>query len=113
MAPRGAISIGASAADFLEVVEAALTGHLADSRVAVEAEEGTRVGSEAGLTRREADVLGMIVRGLSNRDIGEAAGLSINSVKSYIRSAYRKMDVTSRSQAVKWGVQHGFPLDGD
>jgi DNA-binding NarL/FixJ family response regulator len=109
----GAISIGASAADFLEVVEAALTGHLADSRVAVEAEEGTRVGSEAGLTRREADVLGMIVRGLSNRDIGEAAGLSINSVKSYIRSAYRKMDVTSRSQAVKWGVQHGFPLDGD
>ena len=109
----GAISIGASAEDFLEVVEAALTGHLADSRVVAEAEEGTRLGSEAGLTWREADVLGMIVRGLSNRDIGETAGLSINSVKSYIRSAYRKMDVTSRSQAVKWGVQHGFPLDVD
>ena len=108
----GAISIGASAADFLEVVEAALTGHLAGQQVAGRPKKAP-VGSEAGLTRREADVLGMIVRGLSNRDIGEAAGLSINSVKSYIRSAYRKMDVTSRSQAVKWGVQHGFPLDVD
>ena len=31
-------------------------------------------------------------------------------MKSYIRSAYRKMDVVSRTQAVVWGVQHGFPL---
>ena len=59
----GAISIGASAEDFLEVVEAAFTGHLADSRAVPEAEKETRVGSEAGLTWREADVLGMIVRG--------------------------------------------------
>ena len=46
-----------------------------------------------GLTHREADILGRIVRGLSNRDIADECGLSINSVKSYIRSAYRKMDV--------------------
>ena len=105
-----AISLGATAEDFLEVIEAALTGHIADSRVAQDAEESSRLGLEAGLTHREADVIGLIVRGRSNREIGEEMFLSTNTVKGYIRSAYRKMEVASRSQAVTWGLQHGFPL---
>ena len=105
-----AISLGATAEDFLEVIEAALTGHIADSRVAQDAEEGSRLGKDVGLTHREADVIGLIVRGRSNREIGEEMYLSTNTVKSYIRSAYRKMGVGSRSQAVTWGVQRGFPL---
>jgi hypothetical protein len=32
-------------------------------------------------------------------------------VKSYIRTIYRKIDVTSRTQAVLWGVRHGFTPD--
>ena len=110
---QAAISLAASREDFLEVVEAALTDRLLTSPAAQDAQDGTRVGNEVGLTLREADVVAMIVRGLSNREIAEACCLSINSVKSYIRSAYRKMDVPSRSQAVKWGVQHGFALDAD
>ena len=50
-----------------------------------------------------------IVQGKSNREIAETTLLSINSVKKDIRSAYRKMEVRSRSQAVTWGVKHGFP----
>lgn len=65
-------------------------------------------GRDAGLTAREAEVVAMITRGLSNNEIAEAVFLSINSVKSYIRSAYRTMGVTSRSQAVLWGIDHGF-----
>jgi DNA-binding CsgD family transcriptional regulator len=34
--------------------------------------------------------------------------ISLNSVKSYIRSAYRKTGVQSRSQAVLWAVSHGL-----
>jgi NarL family two-component system response regulator LiaR len=34
--------------------------------------------------------------------------LSINSVKTFIRSAYRKIGVQSRTQAVLWGTEHGF-----
>ena len=108
-----AISIGATTDDFLEVIEAALTGHIADNRVAHEAEEDARLGREVGLTLRQAEVLARIVRGMSNQEIGEDLHVTTNTVKSYIRSAYRKMNVTSRSQAVKWGVQHGFPLDTD
>ena len=53
----------------------------------------------------------MITQGLSNADIADRAHLSINSVKTYIRNCYRRIGVTSRSQAVLWGVEHGFRPD--
>jgi NarL family two-component system response regulator LiaR len=65
-------------------------------------------GREHGLTAREAEVLALITQGLSNQEIAERTYLSINSVKTYIRTAYRKIDVTRRAQAVAWGMRHGF-----
>ena len=53
-------------------------------------------------------MLAFITQGLTNAQIARNLYLSINSVKSYIRAAYRKIGVTSRSQAVAWGMQHGF-----
>jgi DNA-binding CsgD family transcriptional regulator len=60
------------------------------------------------LTPREAEILALIAQGLSNQQIAERAYLSINSVKTYIRTAYRRIGVTSRSQAVLWAVDNGF-----
>ncbi len=68
-------------------------------------------GREEGLSAREAEVLAYIVEGFSNQDLADRAYLSINTVKSYIRSAYRKMGVTTRSQALLWGIDHGFRRD--
>ncbi len=68
-------------------------------------------GREFGLTAREAEIIALITQGLSNQDIADRSYLSINSVKTYIRTAYRKMGVSSRSQAVLWGVKHGFQPD--
>ena len=65
-------------------------------------------GQGHGLSEREAEMLTFIVRGLTNEDIAARAYLSINTVKTYIRSAYRKIGVTSRSQAVAWGFRNGF-----
>ena len=48
---------------------------------------------------------------MSNHEIARQTYLSINSVQSYIRAAYRTMGVTSRSQAVLWGIDHGFTRD--
>ncbi|PWJ26923.1 regulatory LuxR family protein [Branchiibius hedensis] len=74
-------------------------------------------GREVGVTERELDVLRMITEGLSNQEIADRSFLSINSVKSYIRAAYRKIDVSSRSKAVLWGVQNGLmeqePVESD
>ena len=68
-------------------------------------------GQENGLSPREAEVVTLITQGLTNDDIARTCYLSINSVKSYIRSAYRKMGVERRSQAVLWGIEHGMLPD--
>ena len=68
-------------------------------------------GREEGLTQREAEVLALITQGLSNIQIAESANLSINSVKTYIRNCYRRIGVTDRSNAILWGVKHGFRPD--
>lgn len=90
---------------------------IADGRVLVDTgaaqpRTGRRTPDEWPLTPRETEVLGMIAAGRSNQEIVEATSLSINSVKSYIRGAYSKIGVTSRSQAVLWAVQHGLLLAG-
>jgi DNA-binding NarL/FixJ family response regulator len=68
-------------------------------------------GREEGLTARESEVLCLITQGLTNAQIVERTQLSINSIKSYIRSCYRKIGVESRSRAVLWGVDHGMQFD--
>lgn len=64
-------------------------------------------GQGAGLTVRESEVLGMITSGRTNLEIADACFLSINTVKSYVRSSYRKIGVQRRAQAVKWGMERG------
>lgn len=68
-------------------------------------------GREEGLTEREAEVLALITQGLDNAEIADRTGLSPNSIKTYIRSCYRRIDVTNRSNAILWGVRHGFTPD--
>ena len=73
---------------------------------------GAGLGRDGGLTTREAQILSLIAQGMSNREIVGRLGLSINSIKSYIRTGYRKIDVTTRSQAVLWAVENGLRADG-
>jgi DNA-binding NarL/FixJ family response regulator len=73
--------------------------------------EGDWPGRAAGLSSREAEIIALITQGMTNQEIADRIYLSINSVKTYIRSAYRKMQVTRRSQAVLWGVENGFEPD--
>ncbi len=72
---------------------------------------GVWPGREHGLSAREAEVIALITQGLSNDEIAKMTYLSINSVKTYIRGAYRKIGITRRSQAVIWGMKHGFEPD--
>jgi DNA-binding NarL/FixJ family response regulator len=68
-------------------------------------------GRSEGLSDREAEVLALITQGKSNAEVARLTYLSPNTVKSYIRSIYRKINAGSRTQAVLWGVQHGFTPD--
>ena len=62
------------------------------------------------LARRSgsATILGMIAAGRSNVQIAAQLYLSVNSVKTYVRTAYRKIEVSSRSEAVMWAVRHNL-----
>ena len=84
-----------------------LTG---DSESSVGA-EGDWPGRAMGLSPREAEVLALITQGCSNLEIAERAYLSVNTVKTYIRATYRKIGVSTRAQAVRWGMMHGFEPD--
>src|SRR5664279_524720 len=68
-------------------------------------------GRSEGLTDRESEILALITQGMSNAEVADLTCLSPNTVKSYIRTIYRKIQVASRTQAVLWGIQHGFAPD--
>jgi DNA-binding NarL/FixJ family response regulator len=65
-------------------------------------------GRHEGLTLRESEVIVMVTEGLSNQQIAANLFLSVNTIKTYIRTAYKKMGVSRRGEAVAWGVGHGF-----
>jgi DNA-binding NarL/FixJ family response regulator len=68
-------------------------------------------GRQEGLTDRESEILALITQGKSNAEVAALTYLSPNTIKSYIRLIYRKIAVASRTQAVLWGVGHGFSPD--
>jgi DNA-binding NarL/FixJ family response regulator len=111
---RGYLSKVLSGPEIVAALERVMRGEIVilpgDSETSVDG-EGDWPGRSVGLSPREAEILALITHGLSNQEIADRSFLSINSVKTYIRSAYRKIDVTRRSQAVLWGVQNGFEPD--
>ncbi|MFC7490713.1 MULTISPECIES: response regulator transcription factor [unclassified Knoellia] len=99
--------------DAEDLVAALLSAQAQSVEIVPFAEEPTLAsnswpGRDLGLTARESEIIALVTAGLSNNEIAERTYLSINSVKSYIRTAYRTMGVTSRSRAVLWGIDHGM-----
>jgi two-component system, NarL family, response regulator LiaR len=60
-------------------------------------------GRGEGLGDRESEILALITQGRSNAEVAALTYLSPNTVKSYIRTDYREIGVSSRTQAVLWG----------
>ena len=104
----GYVSKGLSAEDLVAALEAIHEG--AEPKPAEHDGEPDLLwpGQVVGLSQRESEMLSFITRGLTNEEIAQRSYLSINSVKTYIRTAYRKIDVRNRAEAVAWGYQNGF-----
>jgi DNA-binding NarL/FixJ family response regulator len=52
------------------------------------------------LSKREAEVLGYVSRGYSDKEVAEALGLTSATVRSYLKTIYSKLHVHSRTQAI-------------
>lgn len=103
---RGCLAKSLAAGELIAALEAVHRGEVVVDRGAVRVRRAT--DTLATLTPREVQVVSLITQGHDNSSIASETCVSINSIKSYIRTAYQKMGVSSRSQAVLWGVRHGL-----
>lgn len=69
--------------------------------------QSRRLGEE-GLTPREFEVLELLARGASNREIAKQLYISASTVKNHITSIFRKLGVSDRTQAVLYAVRRGW-----
>ena len=106
-----AITLDITPDDLVAVIYDAASGHLEQSHVAQEWDPSEFLGARPASVRRESEVLQLVVLGRSNQEIADTMFLSVNSVKTYIRSTYRKINVTTRAQAIVWAIHHGFPTE--
>jgi DNA-binding NarL/FixJ family response regulator len=77
-----------------------VTGALATPRMAADV--------EVPLTQRESEVLRQLAFGLTNKEIGQALGISYETVKEHVQHILRKIGVTDRTQAAVWAVRKGL-----
>ncbi|WP_317890398.1 response regulator transcription factor [Granulicella paludicola] len=61
-----------------------------------------------GITRRELEILELVARGLSNREIGETLFVSENTVKTHCSRAFDKLGARRRTEAVLRGKELGL-----
>jgi DNA-binding NarL/FixJ family response regulator len=66
----------------------------------------TRPAVRPQLTSREVEVLQLVRRGLSNREIARRLGISERTVKTHLTSVYQRIGVLDRTQAALWAEHH-------
>jgi len=111
---HGYLSKALPAREFVAALEAIHAGEIVINEPPARARSVSGLnwpGRTEGLTDRESEILALITQGKNNAEVAELTFLSPNTVKSYIRTIYRKIGVASRTQAVLWGVGHGFRPD--
>ncbi|MDW5596422.1 AAA family ATPase [Conexibacter stalactiti] len=67
-----------------------------------------RAGLPNGLSPREAQILGLVARGLSNKEIGGTLAISEHTAANHIRSILRKTDCANRTEAASFAHRHGL-----
>ncbi len=72
-----------------------------------------RVERPAGLTEREAEVVGMLARGLQTKQVARALGISVKTADRHIQNAYRKIGVSTRAAATLFAMEHGLVVWGE
>lgn len=65
-------------------------------------------GARQGLTQRESEIMSYMVTGLSNRGIANKLVIGDETVKSHLRSIYRKLGVSDRTSAVATALREGI-----
>jgi DNA-binding NarL/FixJ family response regulator len=89
------------------VIDPSLAGRVAASAAHLQQGEYWP-GARLGLTQRESEVLGLLVRGMSNKGIAAKLVVSDDTVKTHLRGLYRKLGVGDRGAAVATALREGI-----
>ena len=73
-----------------------------------EIEAGVPSGQRAGLTEREREILALVADGKSNKQIAAELFLAVQTVKFHLTSLYRKLDASTRTEAVREAYRQGL-----
>jgi DNA-binding NarL/FixJ family response regulator len=66
------------------------------------------VSQTGELSPRELEVLGLLAKGMENKQVARALGISEATVKTHIKSIFERLDVRSRAEAVAVGLRTGI-----
>ena len=116
--------------DILRAIEAGACGYLLKDATPTELAEAVRAAARGetvlapsvastlvrqvrrpappALSAREAEVLGLVARGLTNADIGRELFISEATVKTHLLRVFNKLDVADRTAAVTTAMRHGL-----
>lgn len=67
----------------------------------------------AGLSQREAQVIGLVARALQTKQIARELDISPKTADTHIQNAYRKMGVSTRAAATLFAMEHGLVASGE
>ena len=89
------------------VIDPGMAARAADTAARMQRDEFWP-GARQGLTQRESEILSCMVNGLSNRGIANKLVIGEETVKSHLRSIYRKLGVNDRTGAVATALREGI-----
>ena len=58
------------------------------------------------LSKRETEILQAFANGFSYQEISDAMFISPHTVRTHIKNIYNKLEINSKSEAVRWVIQH-------
>ncbi len=97
-----------SSAEELSAAVHALSQGLIVGTAALLFESESEPLEDGPLTERETEVLGLLSKGLANKQIAMELGISEHTVKFHVSSIYQKLGVSSRTEAVRAGLRGGW-----
>lgn len=83
------------------------------NRLVKELTRNEKKEDEVKLTKREKDVLTLLVRGNSNKDMADTLFISEKTVKNHLTSIFRKLNVKDRTQAAVYALRNDIVVDED
>jgi NarL family two-component system response regulator LiaR len=121
---KGYFSKGVSPSELVESIHAILSGEkpqVATRRIEEPAppslpgftfpKEAPQPPDAEELTEQESLILSLIAMGLDNQSIMDKLCISKNTLKTHTRNIFSKLDVSNRTQAAIWALQHGYRAD--